>query len=129
MKVCIDAGHGGIQDGATGTDPFKLKEKDFNLSLALRLEEELEGRGHWVVMTRRQDRTLALEARAAFANRLQAELSISIHANGAVQKKATAPRPSSSASTPPTRRRAAWPTSRTTPPSSRARSTRPPTTT
>jgi len=53
MKICIDPGHGGGNPGAIGNDPFRLEEKEFNLSLSLLLEEELERRGHWTVMTRR----------------------------------------------------------------------------
>ena len=83
MKACIDAGHGGSDPGAIGTQPFRLEEKEFNLALSRTLEEELEARGHWVVMTRRRDRTLGLAARAGFANRLEAEFFISIHANAA----------------------------------------------
>ena len=83
MKICIDPGHGGGDPGAIGIDPFRLEEKDFNLRLSLLLEEELERRGHWTVMTRRRDRSLSLQARAHFANRLGAEFFISIHANGA----------------------------------------------
>ena len=83
MKICIDPGHGGRNTGAIGTDPFRLEEKEFNLNLSLLLEGEFERRGHWTVMTRRRDRSLSLQARANFANRLGAELFISIHANGA----------------------------------------------
>jgi N-acetylmuramoyl-L-alanine amidase len=83
LKICIDPGHGGGDPGAIGTQPFRLEEKDFNLSLALLLEEELEARGHWTIMTRRCDRSLSLAARADFANRLEAELFVSIHANAA----------------------------------------------
>jgi len=83
MKVCVDAGHGGSDPGAIGTDPFRLEEKSFTLALALLLEEELESRGHWVVMTRRRDRTLGLPARARFANRLRADLFLCLHANAA----------------------------------------------
>lgn len=83
MKVCIDAGHGGTDPGAEGKAPYFYKEKDFNLALALLLEEELEWRDHWVVMTRRQDRYLTLPSRSSFANRLEADLFVSIHANGA----------------------------------------------
>lgn len=83
MKVCVDPGHGGKDPGAVGTQPFRLEEKDFNLSLGMLLEEELEGRGHWTIMTRRRDRSLSLAARADFANRLEAELFVSIHANAA----------------------------------------------
>ncbi|HEX7372273.1 MAG TPA: N-acetylmuramoyl-L-alanine amidase [Thermodesulfobacteriota bacterium] len=83
MKICIDPGHGGGDPGAIGTQPFRLEEKDFNLSLALLLEEELELRGHWTIMTRRRDRSVSLAARAGFSNRLGAELFVSIHANAA----------------------------------------------
>jgi N-acetylmuramoyl-L-alanine amidase len=83
MKICIDAGHGGTDPGAIGTQPFRLEEKDFNLRLALLLEEELEAKGHWTIVTRRQDRSLSLPARADFSNRLGAELFVSIHANAA----------------------------------------------
>lgn len=83
MKICIDPGHGGTDSGAVGTQPFLLEEKNFNLNLALILEGELESRGHWVVMTRRRDRSLGLSSRANFANRLGAEFFVSIHANAA----------------------------------------------
>lgn len=83
MKVCVDAGHGGSDPGAVGTVPFEVEEHTVNLAVAERVEAALEGRGHWVVMTRRQDRTLSLRARADFANRLGAELFVSVHANAA----------------------------------------------
>ena len=83
MKICIDAGHGGSDPGAIGTEPFHLEEKEFKIKLASLFEGELESRGHWVVMTRRKDRKLSLQARANFANRLGAEFFVSIHANAA----------------------------------------------
>lgn len=83
MRVCVDAGHGGRDAGAIGTDPFRLAEKEVTLQVALLLEEELELRGHAVIMTRRVDRTLGLLARARFANRLRADLFVSVHANAA----------------------------------------------
>ncbi|HXI22052.1 MAG TPA: N-acetylmuramoyl-L-alanine amidase [Gemmatimonadales bacterium] len=83
MKVCVDAGHGGNDPGAVGTTPFRLEEKKVTLDIARLLEEELEARGHWVVMTRRRDRFVALSSRAEFANRLGADRFVSIHANAA----------------------------------------------
>jgi len=83
MKICIDPGHGGGDSGAVGTQPFRLEEKDFNLGLALLLEEELEARGHWTILTRRKDRSLSLPARAKLSNRTGADLFVSIHANAA----------------------------------------------
>ncbi|MEM1181147.1 MAG: N-acetylmuramoyl-L-alanine amidase [Acidobacteriota bacterium] len=81
MRVCVDPGHGGTDPGAVGTDPFELLEKDVNLAVALMLEEELEAMGHGVIMTRRQDRSLGLTARAHFANRFATDLFVSVHAN------------------------------------------------
>ena len=83
MRICIDAGHGGTDPGAIGKVPTRLEEKAFNLAVAVLLEEELVARGHEVVMTRRQDRTLSLTGRARFANRFEVELFVSIHANAA----------------------------------------------
>jgi N-acetylmuramoyl-L-alanine amidase len=83
MKLCLDPGHGGDDPGAIGTKPFRLEEKRVTLDIACLLEEELEARGHWVVMTRRRDRSVGLATRAEFANRLQAERFVSVHANAA----------------------------------------------
>ncbi len=88
MKVCIDAGHGGRDPGAVGTDPFRLAEKKVTLEISRALEQELEERGHRVVMTRRTDRTLGLQPRARFANRLRADLFVSVHANAAASATA-----------------------------------------
>ncbi len=88
MKVCIDAGHGGRDPGAIGRQPFELAEKEVTLAVALWLEQALETRGHWAVMTRRRDRSLSLSARAAFANRLGAEAFVSVHANAAASSEA-----------------------------------------
>ena len=87
MKICVDAGHGGADPGAIGLEPFRREEKVLTLALAFLLEEELILRGHEVVMTRRQDRTLALEARADFANRYEAELLVSLHCNAAADPR------------------------------------------
>ncbi len=88
MRICVDAGHGGTDPGAIGRTPFTLKEKDFNLQLALKLEPELIRRGHEVLMVRRSDRTFSLGARARFANMHGAQLFISIHANAAANVSA-----------------------------------------
>ena len=43
MKICIDPGHGGADSGAVGTQPFRLEEKEFNLSSALLLDAVFGG--------------------------------------------------------------------------------------
>lgn len=83
----MDAGHGGADPGAVGLQPTRVEEKDVALALAFLLEEDLALRGHEVIMTRRQDRTLALDARAEFANRYEAELLLSLHCNAAADPR------------------------------------------
>src|SRR5574341_1994428 len=88
MKICVDAGHGGRDPGAVGSEPLRLEEKEVTLQVSGLLEQELEQRGHRVVMTRRRDRPLGLVPRARFANRLEADLFVSIHANAAATASA-----------------------------------------
>jgi N-acetylmuramoyl-L-alanine amidase len=79
-KIVIDAGHGGHDTGTIG--PHGLLEKDLVLDVARRLGRLLQTRmGAEVVYTRRDDTFVPLETRTAIANREQADLFISIHAN------------------------------------------------
>ncbi len=79
-KIVIDAGHGGHDTGTIG--PHGLLEKDVVLDVAKRLGRLLQTRlGAEVVYTRRDDTFVPLETRTAIANREQADLFISIHAN------------------------------------------------
>lgn len=78
-RVVLDPGHGGRDPGAIG--PGGLREKDVALSVALRLRALLEAQGVEVIMTRRDDRFISLEARSALANRSGADLFLSIHCN------------------------------------------------
>lgn len=76
--IVIDAGHGGHDPGTTH---FGLKEKHLALDIARQLRKELERAGLTVVMTRETDRFIPLSGRPAIANRLQADLFVSIHIN------------------------------------------------
>jgi len=79
-KIVIDPGHGGHDTGTIG--PNGLQEKDLVLDVAKRLGHLLEARlGAEVVYTRQDDTFIPLETRTAIANREQADLFISIHAN------------------------------------------------
>ena len=51
--VIVDAGHGGEDGGASALD--KSNEKDYNLEIALKLEQILRLNGYNVIMTRRTD--------------------------------------------------------------------------
>ena len=79
-RIIIDPGHGGKDPGAVGK--YGTKEKDVVLAISHYLKELLEDElGIEVLMTREDDRFLELSQRTEFANRNQAKLFISIHAN------------------------------------------------
>jgi len=78
--IVLDAGHGGEDAGAIGRT-LGLREKAINLDVAMRLKEMLEGAGAIVHLTRVDDTYVPLFARASFANRLPAEIFVSIHTN------------------------------------------------
>jgi N-acetylmuramoyl-L-alanine amidase len=80
-RIVIDPGHGGFDTGAKG--PHGLLEKDLCLDVALRLGQMIEENlpGAEVVYTRRDDSYVPLEERTNIANRADADLFISIHAN------------------------------------------------
>jgi N-acetylmuramoyl-L-alanine amidase len=80
--VALDAGHGGDNHGCTTADGSAW-EKDVSLALARALEAELAQRLPQadVVLTRADDRTLALADRVAMANAARADVFVSLHAN------------------------------------------------
>lgn len=75
----LDPGHGGSNPGATGTTG--LHEKQLSLALARAVGDRLRARGIAVELTRSADRTLTLRQRVAIADRVPADLFVSIHAN------------------------------------------------
>jgi len=79
-RIVIDAGHGGHDSGTLGVGG--IEEKDVVLDVALRLGKLLHDRlGAEIVYTRADDTFIPLETRTAIANKAQADLFISIHAN------------------------------------------------
>lgn len=98
--IVLDPGHGGEESGAYG--PAGNSEKHINLAVALLLRPLLEEAGARVIMTRTEDRRVLpaeaaaalashsertqkdLAARSAMANAADADLFLSIHANGGV---------------------------------------------
>jgi N-acetylmuramoyl-L-alanine amidase len=86
-RIVVDAGHGGKDPGAIG--PSGLQEKDVTLALAKKLAKRLrETLGCEVVLTRDRDIFLPLEERTAIANKVGADLFISVHANAAPNRQA-----------------------------------------
>lgn len=77
--VVIDPGHGGNDTGAIGIGG--LREIDVVLPISRQVTDILEQNGVQVVMTREYDREVDLEPRTQLANRVNADLFISIHAN------------------------------------------------
>jgi N-acetylmuramoyl-L-alanine amidase len=79
MKIVLDAGHGGHDPGAVANG---LREKDLTLAIVKHIGRMLgEYEGVEVIYTRTDDRYLSLEERAAIANKLKADLLISVHIN------------------------------------------------
>lgn len=77
-KIIIDAGHGGNDSGALGQE---LKEKDINLSVALKVKDLLKIQEIDVILTRETDKTLSLEQRVVISNNNKVDAFISIHCN------------------------------------------------
>jgi N-acetylmuramoyl-L-alanine amidase len=78
-KIVIDPGHGGHDPGAIG--PTRLREKDVTLAISKRTARKLAEAGFEVVLTREDDRYLALAERTALANAHRGDLFVSVHAN------------------------------------------------
>jgi N-acetylmuramoyl-L-alanine amidase len=86
-RIVIDAGHGGHDCGTLG--PGGIQEKDITLDVALRLGKLLKQRlGADVIYTRDDDTFVPLQMRTAIANRANADLFISIHANSSSDSEA-----------------------------------------
>lgn len=83
--IVLDPGHGGEDSGAMG--PRGVEEKNVTLALAKRLAAVLkEKTGATVLLTRTEDVFVPLRERTAFANRNNADIFVSIHANSTGSK-------------------------------------------
>jgi len=78
--IVLDAGHGGEDPGAISAQKG-LKEKDLNLDITLKLKDMLVNSGYEVYLTRSEDVLPALKERADFANKIDADIFVSIHNN------------------------------------------------
>jgi N-acetylmuramoyl-L-alanine amidase len=77
--VVIDPGHGGPDPGAIGIQG--LRETDVVLDVALQTARLLQSRGVQVLLTRTSEVDVDLPPRVELANRSQADLFVSLHAN------------------------------------------------
>ncbi|MBD2176044.1 N-acetylmuramoyl-L-alanine amidase [Pseudanabaena sp. FACHB-1998] len=76
--VLVDAGHGGRDPGAVANG---VQEKDIVLPMSLTLGQTLQSMGYTVYYTRTNDVEIDLEPRVGLAERVKADIFVSIHAN------------------------------------------------
>jgi N-acetylmuramoyl-L-alanine amidase len=76
--IVIDAGHGGHDSGAVSQGK---QEKALVLQITKRLKNELKSQGYRVYLTRGDDRFLKLGQRTRIADKMNAKVFISVHAN------------------------------------------------
>ena len=84
--IVIDAGHGGKDPGAVGYKRYK--EKVVVFKIAKELKKILKSRGYTVHMTRDRDKFVKLSKRTKYANKKNADIFVSIHANAVGKKHA-----------------------------------------
>ena len=88
--IIIDAGHGGTDSGAIGTN--HIKEKDITLAIAkamLVFNKELLDNKYDMYLTRYTDTLISLSHRTKLVKALQPDLFISLHCNHAINNRAT----------------------------------------
>ena len=87
-RIVIDPGHGGHDPGATS--PSGTREKDIVLLIGLKLAQKVrEELAIDVVMTRSTDVFIELQERTAIANKVGADLFVSVHANASLNRAAS----------------------------------------
>lgn len=87
MRIAIDAGHGGTNQGAQGVNT-KVYEKDQTLLLAKALQTELEKHGVTTFMVRSADTTIDNKDRVLMLQQWQPDALISIHLNSSSRSTA-----------------------------------------
>ena len=85
--IVIDPGHGGKDPGAIGTKT-RTTESELVLKTGLMLQKQLEAKGFRTYITREDDRYVDLYQRPNIANKLGADLFVSIHINAFSQARA-----------------------------------------
>lgn len=87
VTITLDPGHGGEDPGAIGKGGSH--EKDVVLSIARRLKAKIDGEANMrAVLTRDSDFFVPLQMRVQKARRVQADLFVSIHADGWIKPDA-----------------------------------------
>ena len=87
-RIVIDPGHGGHDQGSSGSGG--LLEKELVLDVSHRLGKLLQEQlGSEVIFTRDDDQYVGLEQRSQIANKAKADLFLSIHANSSTIRSAS----------------------------------------
>ncbi len=87
FRVVLDPGHGGVDRGTVHRSAEgSVAEKEITLKLALRAAEVLRARGYSVILTRERDHEVELPLRTALANKVAADVFISVHLNAAASR-------------------------------------------
>ena len=84
--IVVDAGHGGNDPGAIGNG---IQEKDIVLPISISLGQALQNMGYTVYYTRTNDVEIDLEPRVALAERVNADVFVSIHANSLASRNSS----------------------------------------
>jgi N-acetylmuramoyl-L-alanine amidase len=79
IKIVLDPGHGGKETGTIGGTGYT--EKQVNLVVSKLLRTELEKRGATIIMTREEDKDLALDDRVKIIDETKPTIALSIHYN------------------------------------------------
>lgn len=78
QTIIIDPGHGAHDPGAVANG---LKEKDINLSVALKVKSLFQDTGFNIALTRESDVFVSLSDRVNFAKKMNGNVFVSIHTN------------------------------------------------
>ncbi len=82
FRIVLDPGHGGGDQGTVYSNhAVRVAEKDATLKIAMEAARQLRAQGIEVILTRQSDREVPLGDRTALANRVKANLFLSIHLN------------------------------------------------
>lgn len=80
LLVAVDAGHGGVNSGATGVNS-KVNEKEYTLKIASKLKNYLERKHYKVFMTRESDTDISMIDRTLMLRQNDPDFLVSIHLN------------------------------------------------
>jgi N-acetylmuramoyl-L-alanine amidase len=87
LRIAIDAGHGGVNAGASGLTT-KISEKDYTLKIATELQAYLCKKGAEVYMTRCTDTDISMVDRTLMIREQEPDVLLSIHLNSSGNKAA-----------------------------------------